>query len=297
LGGTGKTSLAWKWFTEQSANFQGAMWWSFYADELPAFLMQCDRYLSGNDAGVLHEAERAARVLQLLDSGRFLIVLDGVERLMVGYSPSPPADSHLIPTSNAVRRAASATVQYFLRRLTTLRSGSKILMTSRLAPADLEDMSGRPLRGSRTLDLSGLDAASARELLAELAPGEPLDRMMDAAAAVGYHPLSLVLLAGWVKMNPRELRMESLRHVMRSALEALDAEALLVARAIARFDHPVAYAELRGSLAGAHAALHRESDLDRALTKLENLGLVMWDRGDNTYSIHPIVRASLLEVS
>src|SRR6266498_2788810 len=91
VGGMGKTALAWEWFTkhlDSLHDFQGRMWWSFYEDDPEEFFLHCDAYIRGATASPqTPQRELVSRIARLLDAGRFLLVLDGVERQMLAYSP------------------------------------------------------------------------------------------------------------------------------------------------------------------------------------------------------------------
>jgi tetratricopeptide (TPR) repeat protein len=60
---------------------------------------------------------------------------------------------------------------------------------------------------------------------------------------------------------------------------------------IVGFRMPASYATLEALLVGNYKAFTSESELDLALTELEDRGLIGWDRAANRYDAHPIVRS------
>jgi hypothetical protein len=56
------------------------------------------------------------------------------------------------------------------------------------------------------------------------------------------------------------------------------------------FRTPASYATLEALLVGPDKACDSAEELDRALTELEDRGLIGWDRPANRYDAHPIVR-------
>jgi hypothetical protein len=64
-----------------------------------------------------------------------------------------------------------------------------------------------------------------------------------------------------------------------------------VAQRIATFDEPVGYPTLVSLLVGRGREFDRESELDQALSRLQDLGLMFWDQEQNTYAMHPVFAA------
>src|SRR4029079_19334914 len=124
-------------------------------------------------------ADREHRLLAIIDKKRFIVVLDGLERLLVAYArwdAARLADDELDErTANVVagalglpeeaaesftgqhrlRRTADPRDGNFLRRLVNV-SASRILITTRLYPADLQAISRQPIAGSFAYFLLGL---------------------------------------------------------------------------------------------------------------------------------------------
>ena len=94
IGGMGKSALTWKWFQqiapEEMKPLAGRLWWSFYESDasFENFLTRALSYVSGqseDEARALPWAEREAALLQQLDERAFLVVLDGLERILIAY--------------------------------------------------------------------------------------------------------------------------------------------------------------------------------------------------------------------
>lgn len=313
IGGVGKTSLAWEWFTKHSEGvngFEGRMWWSFYEGEAQPFFVHCHSYLTGiqvADSQALRPRELISRIVSNLKNNRFLLILDGIEREMVAYALSSEIDAATLATSHRIRSAASLEVSDFFRRTAEVHSASKIILTSRLAPAELEDSNGQPIPGAEVLELGGFDEAGARLLLSHLSIVGRSDELINLAAEAQFHPLFISLIARQVARDPAAL--DHIRAALRStgspkpqtfattilgsAIDRLGHEARRVASYVAAFRDPVEYSTLATLLVGKGKEFSRESELDQALSRLQDLGLVAWNQVKNTYSLHPMVRGAL----
>ena len=312
LGGMGKTSLGWEWFnkvTGPQGRFQGALWWNFYEAGSDSFFPRCYAYLTGtalSDCALLSHHFLVERIVSYLQKETLLFVLDGLEREMVAFAPPDAVDVSQADTSHRIRRIASRAVAEFLKTCAHLNSGSKVLITSRFALADLEDSSGHPAQGTQVLELGGFDEVSTRSLLSQLGITEGMDGIVDLVAALGFHPMTTSLLARMARDRPTVVER------MRSALDAapsvadrqrrikdvvgsVGTDARLVAARIAASHGPVSYSELAKNEVGPGRALARHSELDRALTQLQDLGLIGWNTKDNVYDMHPIVRGLLYQ--
>src|SRR5262249_25601566 len=94
IGGMGKSALAWKWFNQIAPNemkqLAGQIWWSFYESDatFENFLNRGLCYISGQSEDAMRafpRQEREAQLLLLLDEKPYLIVLDGLERILTAY--------------------------------------------------------------------------------------------------------------------------------------------------------------------------------------------------------------------
>lgn len=312
LGGMGKTALSWEWFRKEielPGHFQGAVWWSFYEADSERFFVRCHAYLTGTgptDSAMLPQRALLGQIVTQMENERLLLVLDGFEREMVAFAPLHAADVSQIDTSHRIRHAASAALAEFLKACVRLRSGSKVLLTSRAALADLEDSNGRPIQGTQVLALAGLDEASTRMLLSQLGISEDIERILQLVAGQGFHPLTTSLIARLARDRPAMIkgmgstldaapRVTKFRKMIREVVDSAGPGARLVATTIAASPDPVRNSELENISVGPGKIFARHSELDRSLTQLQDLGLITWNVEDNLYSMHPVVRRILYQ--
>lgn len=225
IGGMGKSALTWKWFNQIAPNemkpLAGQLWWSFYESDasFETFLVRALCYVSGDS----EEAERAlawpereARLLQRLGEEPFLFVLDGLERILIAYNrmdASRLADDELDErTANVVAGAAglppaaaqSFVGQHRLRQTIDPRAGaflkklagvakSRILITTRLYPSELQLPTLHPRPGCFPLFLRGLSEDDALGLWRGLGVSGSRAELVPIFQSVESHPL-LVLI-------------------------------------------------------------------------------------------------------
>ncbi len=342
IGGMGKSALAWKWLREVASSkmrpLAGRLWWSFYEHgaTFERFVIQALAYALGRsatDVRRMSQHEREEQLLEILDQRPFLVVLDGLERIMIAYArldaarmmdddldqktanfvaetmdlPASAADSFV--GQHRLRKAQDPRAGAFLRRLLHVRA-SRLLVTSRLYPAELQDpFTGHPTPGSTPYFLKGLRGSDSLKLWRSLriqGAGHEIYPILDL---VEHHPLVIRALAGevacyrqapgnfnrWLAdhpdFNPAGLTMVQVRsHVLSFALRSLSSTSNRVAQTIAAFRMPAHYDTLRAVLVATARSLGGEEDLDHALADLEDRGLVGWDRNSNHYDMHPLVR-------
>ena len=179
IGGMGKSALTWKWFNdiapEEMPDLAGRLWWSFYESDahFENFLSRALCYvgeLDEDDVRNMPWQDREALLLQHLSDKYFLLVLDGLERILLAYnrmdSSSFADDEYDEQTANVVAGAVglpgsttrSFTGQHRLRQTTDPRAGhflrklaqvgkSRILMSTRLHPLALQLPNTEPCPG------------------------------------------------------------------------------------------------------------------------------------------------------
>jgi tetratricopeptide (TPR) repeat protein len=341
IGGMGKSALTWKWFNDIAPRkmkpLAGRMWWSFYESDarFENFVLRSLAYVTGqaNDEAqkpTLSEAQE--RLLRVLDRRPFLIVLDGLERMLIAYARLDPAripdevldeqtsnsvgsqsfqpvgDAQLFAGNKLLRRAADPRAGAFLRELATVKA-SRVLVSTRLYPADLQAVTGEPVRGSFAYFLPGLSDDDAIALWRSLGNTGSPEAVLSLFNTFDKHPLLIQALArevarnrhapkdfdGWLRhhrdFNPFALDLVQVRsRVLDFALRDLDPNVSVVLQTIAAFRMPATYDTLTALLVGVDKLFAAESALDAALTELEDRGLLGWDRRANRYDLHPIVR-------
>lgn len=134
------------------------------------------------------------------------------------------------------------------------------------------------------------------------------DELLPLFERFGRHPLLLQALAGevanwrsapgdygaWQEAHPGfdpfgqlDLR-QTQSHILQHALGGLSPAARRALHTLAGFRMPTGYGTLRDLLLGEDCP--DAAALDRALSELEDRGLLGWERHGNRYDLHPIVR-------
>lgn len=344
IGGMGKSALTWKWFEDiapnELPNLAGRMWWSFYESDAhwENFIIRALAYSAGMpeaDVRQLPPPEREDRLLRVLDERPFLLVLDGLERILLAYarmdSAHLPDDDIDEQTANAnaivgitgvpddvrgtyldkhrFRQCADLRAGAFLRKLARVRA-ARVIISTRLYPAELQTQTARPLPGCHVLFLPGLTDDDAIALWRGFIGGErsgTSNQLLPLFRAFGNYPLLLRALAGDVAQyrpapgdfdrwrndhpdfNPAALPLKNAKtHVLEYALRGLGEAPRRVLHTLAAFRMPATWETLRGLLCGKHCV--DDCELDSVLTELEDRGLVGWEKKANRYDLHPIVR-------
>ena len=128
----------------------GVMWWSFYEAEayFVTFLNQALTYMSGgtiNPKSINSTYEKMQSLLSLLQQHQFLIIFDGFERQLRAYSglDSASYDNAAIDNDQkAFRVCVDPHIGSFLRWAAAGNLQSKILLSSRLTPQELDGLVG-----------------------------------------------------------------------------------------------------------------------------------------------------------
>lgn len=244
LGGVGKSALTWHWFNQiapqEMKPMAGRLWWSFYESDarFENFVARALAYVTRRPMAEIETiplSDRESQLLAALDREPFLIVLDGMERLLIAYArmdaayldgmgthaPSraelgthaPPralsaentsSDTNALLATSAregagvPRKTAAPRVGNFLRKLAGVKA-SRILVSTRLHPADLENkVNGDPLPGCFRRDLAGLADDDALELWRKFNVTGARDQLLPIFNRVENHPLLIQALAGEV---------------------------------------------------------------------------------------------------
>jgi hypothetical protein len=230
IGGMGKSAVTWKWFNEIAPHemrpLAGRVWWSFYESDahFDNFVARTLAYVTGRPLDEVAEMPRADRedeLLAALDRLPYLIVLDGMERVLLAYSRADAAhiadDDLDARTGNwavrlaggpgraaavsgdpsRLRMASDPRVGRFLQRLAAVRA-SRVLATSRLYPADLETVTGEPMQGATVYSVAGLGDDDAVNLWREFGVTGGRDELVSLFNTFGNYPLLIRALAGAV---------------------------------------------------------------------------------------------------
>ncbi len=262
------------------------------------------------------------RCITLLETRRVLLVLDGLERLLLAYRRLDAAQiaDEAVSLDRTPRACSDPRDGAFLRRL-TLCERSKILISSRLIPQELQDRHNQQLiAGVRSVHLYGMTPEDALTMFEGLGVHGNREVMRTLLGQFGDHALLISVLAGritayrpapgdfdaWYAEQGRDLHLEAQdltqrrTSILTVALSDLDHELFAFLGLIAAFRYPVEYdvllainpylPALEGDL-DQEAKLSAVQQLNEALTELEARGLVQWERATNRYDLHPVVRA------
>jgi hypothetical protein len=305
IGGMGKSALTWKWFNQIAPNemkpLAGRLWWSFYESDayFENFLNRALCYVSGDNEDAVRALpwpEREAQLLQRLGEMPYLFVLDGLERILIAYQrmdASTLADDEVDQqTANVVAGAAglpSSAAQSFvgqhrLRQTTDPRAGaflkklahvakSRILITTRLYPSELQLPTGYPRPGCFAYFLRGLSEDDALGLWRALGVSGSRAELVPIFRSVESHPLLVQALASEVanfrkapgdfaqwredhpQFDPTSLPLVQLRtHILEYALKGLSASVREVLHTLVGFRMPASYATLEALLTGPDKA-------------------------------------------
>jgi tetratricopeptide (TPR) repeat protein len=327
IGGMGKSALTWAWLQRdvlglplpgattdtladaaacrlpEAARPEGVLWWSFYETQagFASFLDEAIGYASEgrtNPRDIPSTYDKARTLLGLLQQRRLLLVLDGFERELRAYSSMGAAyqgDAVEQEERGEHRACTDPHAGRFLRDAATLPLASRILITSRLFPRELDDLAGCGRSDLATIDpedaVTFFHAQGIRGTRAEI---------QAACAPYGYHALALRLLAGVVKKNRRtpgdikvaiqypilpDMKGREKHHILQVAYDQLDPPKRGLLSRLAAFRSPMPYDALV-----ALSNYTDEARFDRALDDLEERGLLFFDREQARYDMHPVVR-------
>ena len=245
IGGMGKSALTWAWLLRdvlglplpglpkderevaaacrllRGARPEGVLWWSFYEREahFAAFLDEALIYASRGEVNprrIPSQSDRVRRLIALLQERRLLLVLDGLERELrayAGFSAAYQGDDVTEDAQGDFRACTDPHAADFLRQVAALPLYSRVLLTSRLFPRELDG-----LAGCRREELTGLDPRDAVTFFHAQGVKKGTRAEIEAACApYGHHPLALRLLAGMIardKRMPGDIRVADRHPVM-----------------------------------------------------------------------------------
>ncbi|MFL5586450.1 MAG: DUF4062 domain-containing protein [Ktedonobacteraceae bacterium] len=238
IGGLGKSALTWKWFNDIAPHemqpLAGRIWWSFYESDasFENFVIRALAYMSRRAKEEIQKIpppDREDQLLAILDREPFLLVLDGLERILIAYARMDAArlaDDDLDQrTANVVAgarglpesAAQSFTGQHRMRKTADLRAGSflrklagvqpaRILVSTRLYPADLQTNVGGQRFGCAAVFLHGLFDDDALNLWRTFGVSGSRETLLPLLHTFDNHPLLIQALAGEVAHDRRTPR-------------------------------------------------------------------------------------------
>ena len=306
IGGMGKTALSWYWMQEDvikgGLSPHGIIWWSFYDKEssFENFLKHAILYVTGGriDPDGLQSTKEKMSVLQgILYNNEYLLVLDGVERVLRAYynlgSPYQ-GDEVKINERGEYRSFIDPNLGDFIKMLASGYPQTKTLLTSRLFPKELDD-----LEGCIKKDLTQLDKEDAAEFFKRQGIKGTRAEIEEVCRAYGFHPLCLRLLSGmivrdmryggdikaWTKYNPLPKLVPGEHNILELAYNSLGKKKQRFISRVAAFRNPMDYKAISiFNLFGG------EEKFNEVLIELVDRGMLFRDEKSNKFDLHPIVR-------
>ncbi|MFC2046216.1 restriction endonuclease [Chloroflexota bacterium] len=326
IGGMGKSALTWAWLHQdvlgqpipglssgpveqvrrcrvrKADRPEGVLWWSFYEAEASfgGFLDRALTYASKGDTDPTifpSEHDKVRALVNLLEERRLLLVLDGFEREQRAYASLSAAyqgDEVVEDARGNFRGCTDPHAADFLRWAAALPLRSRILITSRLFPRELDD-----LANCRREDLMGLAPEDAVAFFHAQGVQGTRTEIQAACKPCGYHPLTLRLLAGMIVNDPArpgdvgvaadyspiDELVPREHHILALAYDSLDQPLRDLLSRLAAFRSPVEY-----DVAATLNPFEGKRELGLAFQELMNRGLLYFDEEGLRYDLHPIVR-------
>jgi tetratricopeptide (TPR) repeat protein len=306
IGGMGKTALAWYWLMEDIVGSdeqpRRIVWWSFYDYEsgFGRFLKKAIVYFCDDDVdwdSLESTRDQMEFLYKLLCDNRFLLVLDGVERVLRAYYNlgSPYQGDEIIEDERGDFRACiEPNCGMFLQWLASGNLRTKTLLTSRLYPKELDDIADCLRK-----DLERMDKEDAVEFFKRQGVKGTRAEIEEVCSAYGFHPLSLRLLSGmivhdmkyggdikaWAKYNPLPELVPKEYHILELAYNSLDKKKQRFISRFSAFRNPMDYDAISiFNLFGS------EEKFNEVLIELVDRGMLFRDGKSNKFDMHPIVR-------
>jgi hypothetical protein len=214
IGGSGKSMLTWEWVRNHAPKvpqkWAGRFWYSFYERDgrIADFCQHALAYMTGQPLDELRKQKTTqliAPLLSELQSKPWLLVLDGLERVLVAYHRIDAAqlrDEEAGRFDIMAHRDPCAAIRPEdddLLRLLTTAAPSKFLITSRLVPRVLLNAANQPIPGVRREVLPGLRPSDAEDMfVASGVRGDSAAIQAFLKSHCDCHPLTVGALAGLV---------------------------------------------------------------------------------------------------
>lgn len=216
IGGMGKSMLTWHWLKNRAdaarADWAGQFWYSFYEQgaDLNDFCVHALAYIRHQPPKTFRgrrTLDLGDELLRELDARPWLLVLDGLERVLVAYNRA--GKEHMTDEEAVVARDGMGLDREprdcfrpedddVLAMLAQADRG-KLLTSSRLTPTALANAARQPIPGVTRMALEGLTPEDAEQVLRNVSirgDGWRIRRFLDDKFAC--HPLSVGVVAGQV---------------------------------------------------------------------------------------------------
>jgi hypothetical protein len=260
IGGSGKSMLTWEWTTKHAtqvrADWAGRFWYSFYehGGVMADFCRRALAYITREPLESFRKMktpELGERLLHHLQVRPWLLVLDGLERVLVAYhrfdAAEVPDEAANQPTDQIAKRDPCAAIRPEdddLLRALAAAAPSKLIVTSRLVPRVLLNPASQAIPGVLRVSLPGLRPVDAEALFRSCGvTGDSQAIQNYLKSQCDCHPLVTGVLAGLIndylpdkgnfdawaadpdgggRLNLADLNLVQKRnHILKAALDAL----------------------------------------------------------------------------
>lgn len=325
-GGMGKSALAWVWSHRDlldrdlpqlgqdppdvrkacripgRSGPEGVMWWSF--DQPGAgftvFLDEALGYITGGEVRsseyLSSRSQKLEALLAHLRDNRLLLILDGFERELQAFSGlAAHYQGDLVEPDQDKAQCACTDLHAaeFLRRLQTQPLAGRVLLTSRLLPAELGDPAAA---GPLHRPLGGLDPGDAAALMQSMGVRGEAAEVESWCESVGCHPLTIRLAVGVIKATresgpirsaprPGGEKGRAHRAVVKAAYDALGRDTRRLLSYVAAFRRPVNADQIT-----VINPLGKDAPWPKAMQELVARGLLIFDGETERFDMHPVVR-------
>jgi uncharacterized protein DUF4062 len=214
IGGTGKSMLTWEWATRHAGavrdDWAGVFWYSFYEKGavMSDFCRRALTYMTGRPLETFRkkrQPELSELLTRQLQARPWLLILDGLERVLVAYhryDAAQLADEQAGLSDEIARRDPCNAIRPLddeLLRQMAADAPSKILITSRLVPRVLVNAASQPIPGVLHERLPGLRPVDAEALLRTCGVRGDSQQIQDYLQRhCDCHPLVTGVVAGLI---------------------------------------------------------------------------------------------------
>lgn len=314
IGGMGKSALCWKWLQDEiivtNPNIKGIVWWSFYDQGFEEFIHHMYEYcIPENVRKQQQRIDETTELINALTNYRFLLVLDGFERVLRGYAKMMAmyiqeaglSKKEVDDINEAFdihqRTPITPKAEKLIRALCT--GNSKSLMTTRLYPATIEGLAG--IKHVRLTGLSKTDTIAFFQIEGIIGKDS---EMIRAGEVYDFHPLMLKLLSTAIKRSFTRNINKALqkafaeglidekepKEILVTSYNLLSPEERKVASVISVFRTAFTFDAAKALFPGMDG-----EKLEQAMMELYNLGFILYNEQQRLFDFHPILRSYLYD--
>ncbi|MCP5102138.1 MAG: DUF4062 domain-containing protein, partial [bacterium] len=305
IGGMGKSALSWAWLQKHilapAVETDGVFWWSFYDEPFDSFIRHLACYVMGDRGKGAEESIDMAALTAALQQRRFLLVLDGLERVLRGYAGMEGMfiqENRFAGDEEAEaqceRRMREPVHPLAARFFQSLCGGkTRTLITTRLMPVPLEG-----LAGVKRVNLTGLSSGDTVRFLRGAGIKGTRAEMEEAGRVYDFHPLMLTLLAASItRGRTRDIARafstdiidrEQPHKILSTAFDLVSEEERRVVTRAAAFRGVFTVEAVGALLPGMD-----EEKLWEVLRGCQRMGFLFYDESADRFDFHPIMRSFL----